>query len=90
MACRVNLEPAVSRVIESSGLPPSFIKRVSLVSSPNAANKGAFRRSFPATPLRVLRDMGFDVFDLLGPASIVPPEDLGTLSRWNRVEAGLG
>src|SRR3989449_1916285 len=89
IAWRVSVEPSVRRAIETRDPPLSFFTSFSRVSSPRAANIGAFlRRS--RTPLsRLAGDMGLDVLHLLGPAAAVHPERLLASRRRDRVEAGL-
>jgi hypothetical protein len=73
IACRVNLEPAVSSVIDRGSPPHNFLTSESRVSSPSAANTGARARR---PPLRA--DMAFDVLHLLSPSTIIHAERLSS------------
>src|SRR5580658_4800315 len=76
--------------MERGSPPESLATSARRVSSPSAENTraGTLRRA--AAPLRLLRDILFNVLHLHRPAAIVHAERLGAAVARNLVESGLG
>jgi hypothetical protein len=90
IACRVSLEPCVSREIEYGRRSQSLATNDKRVASPKAANTSACVGRFAAKLLWLLRDIVLDVLHLFSPAAIVSAECFKPAIIGKLIEAGLG